>query len=175
MQRPRADRRARRRSRPGGTVQHGAHGACGSPSAANGVSVLHGRGQPDDVRRHVSQAFDTATEVPITSVTNGVHGPTWMAPGDGRTAGQVVRRHPPAPNPQPPLGGRGVQSRPATCGQMGDAGCGPSSSRTCAAGCTSRAWSAECPRESFGWTAKVFRPGRAHHRLRPPGPVSTSG
>ncbi len=44
---------------------------------ANGVSVLHG-----DVSRHMFNglwpAFD-ATEVPITSITNGVHAPTWIA------------------------------------------------------------------------------------------------
>ena len=51
---------------------------------ANGVSLLHGR---------VSRAmfaglwpgFD-AEEVPITSVTNGVHAPTWVAPEVERTA-----------------------------------------------------------------------------------------
>ncbi|GAB3441367.1 alpha-glucan family phosphorylase [Actinophytocola sediminis] len=44
---------------------------------ANGVSKLHG-----EVSRHMFgglwAGFDTA-EVPITSVTNGVHGPTWTA------------------------------------------------------------------------------------------------
>jgi starch phosphorylase len=45
---------------------------------ANGVSKLHG-----EVSREMFHGmwpgFDTA-EVPITSVTNGVHGPTWAAP-----------------------------------------------------------------------------------------------
>ncbi len=45
---------------------------------ANGVALLHG-----EVSRTMFgglwPGFDTA-EVPITSVTNGVHGPTWMAP-----------------------------------------------------------------------------------------------
>jgi glycogen phosphorylase len=45
---------------------------------ANGVSRLHGR-----VSREMFQplwpGFDTE-EVPITSVTNGVHAPTWMSP-----------------------------------------------------------------------------------------------
>ncbi|GLY65915.1 alpha-glucan family phosphorylase [Amycolatopsis taiwanensis] len=44
---------------------------------ANGVSALHGR----VTRRMFSRlwpGFDEA-EVPITSVTNGVHGPTWVA------------------------------------------------------------------------------------------------
>ena len=45
---------------------------------ANGVSTLHGA-----VSRHMFaglwSGFD-ATEVPITSITNGVHAPTWVAP-----------------------------------------------------------------------------------------------
>jgi glycogen phosphorylase len=45
---------------------------------ANGVSLLHGR-----VSRHMFSelwpGFD-ADEVPIGSITNGVHGPTWAAP-----------------------------------------------------------------------------------------------
>jgi starch phosphorylase len=45
---------------------------------ANGVSKLHG-----DVSRHMFGAlwpgFD-ADDVPITSVTNGVHAPTWTDP-----------------------------------------------------------------------------------------------
>jgi glycogen phosphorylase len=45
---------------------------------ANGVSLLHGR-----VSRHMFNdlwpGFD-AREVPIGSITNGVHGPTWAAP-----------------------------------------------------------------------------------------------
>ena len=45
---------------------------------ANGVSLLHGR-----VSRHMFNelwpGFDT-NEVPIGSITNGVHGPTWAAP-----------------------------------------------------------------------------------------------
>ncbi len=54
---------------------------------ANGVSLLHG---------HVSRemfnglwpAFDEA-EVPITSITNGVHGPTWV----GREVFELAARH----------------------------------------------------------------------------------
>ena len=54
---------------------------------ANGVSQLHG---------HVSRemfhglwpAFDEA-EVPITSITNGVHAPTWV----GREVFDLAERH----------------------------------------------------------------------------------
>ncbi|WP_252865256.1 hypothetical protein [Mobiluncus mulieris] len=52
---------------------------------ANGVAKLHGK-----VSRRMFQqlwpGFDV-TEVPITSITNGVHGPTWT---DGRLAGWLA-------------------------------------------------------------------------------------
>jgi starch phosphorylase len=44
----------------------------------NGVSELHGR-VSRSMFTGLWPGFDTA-EVPITSVTNGVHGPTWVAP-----------------------------------------------------------------------------------------------
>jgi glycogen phosphorylase len=44
----------------------------------NGVSKLHGR-VSRSMFTGLWPGFDTA-EVPITSVTNGVHGPTWVAP-----------------------------------------------------------------------------------------------
>ena len=44
---------------------------------ANGVSKLHGE-VSRDMFRPLWPGFDTA-EVPITSVTNGVHAPTWMS------------------------------------------------------------------------------------------------
>jgi starch phosphorylase len=55
---------------------------------ANGVSTLHG-----EVSREMFAGlwpdFDT-TEVPITSVTNGVHAPTWMAPEVFRLSARQV-------------------------------------------------------------------------------------
>ncbi|MEU6659680.1 alpha-glucan family phosphorylase [Streptomyces sp. NPDC046821] len=45
---------------------------------ANGVSTLHGR-VSRDMFAGLWPGFDTE-EVPITSVTNGVHAPTWTAP-----------------------------------------------------------------------------------------------
>jgi glycogen phosphorylase len=45
---------------------------------ANGVSVLHGQ-VSREMFAGLWPGFD-ATEVPITSVTNGVHAPTWVAP-----------------------------------------------------------------------------------------------
>ena len=74
---------------------------------ANGVSELHG---------HVSRgmfnglwpAFDEA-EVPITSITNGVHAPTWVAGVLGGRAG--ARGAPPAPD-DPGGFGAGVDKVP---------------------------------------------------------------
>ncbi|MFJ9820614.1 glycosyltransferase family 1 protein [Streptomyces sp. NPDC101151] len=45
---------------------------------ANGVSLLHGQ-VSREMFAGLWPGFD-ATEVPITSVTNGVHAPTWVAP-----------------------------------------------------------------------------------------------
>ncbi|WP_030421362.1 glycosyltransferase family 1 protein [Streptomyces sp. SCSIO 75703] len=45
---------------------------------ANGVSLLHGQ-VSREMFRGLWPGFDAA-EVPITSVTNGVHAPTWVAP-----------------------------------------------------------------------------------------------
>ncbi|MFJ9405716.1 alpha-glucan family phosphorylase [Streptomyces sp. NPDC101393] len=57
---------------------------------ANGVSTLHGQ-VSREMFAGLWPGFD-ADEVPITSVTNGVHEPTWVAPevlrlGAGRTGG----------------------------------------------------------------------------------------
>jgi starch phosphorylase len=59
------------------TIFNMAHMGLRIGKRANGVSLLHGQ-----VSREMFNAlwpgFDT-TEVPITSITNGVHAPTWMA------------------------------------------------------------------------------------------------
>ncbi|WP_033437504.1 alpha-glucan family phosphorylase [Saccharothrix sp. NRRL B-16314] len=52
---------------------------------ANGVSKLHGR-VSRDMFRALWPGFDTS-EVPIGSVTNGVHGPTWAATEMSRLLG----------------------------------------------------------------------------------------
>lgn len=108
---------------------------------ANRVSLLHGR---------VSRAmfdelwpgFDPA-EVPIGSITNGVHGPTWAAPqwielgrelagSTGRCASQ--------------MSGRGCnRSTPVTSGGF-VLSCARCWSKTCASGCAGRGWSAAPPR-----------------------------
>ncbi len=61
---------------------------------ANGVSRLHGR-VSREMFRGLWDQFD-ADEVPIGSVTNGVHGPTWLAP----EAGDFVARYGDLVHPQ---------------------------------------------------------------------------
>ncbi len=59
---------------------------------SNGVSQLHGRvsrGMFDELW----PGFDAA-EVPIGSITNGVHGPTWAAPEWLRLAGELAGHYP---------------------------------------------------------------------------------
>jgi starch phosphorylase len=62
---------------------------------ANGVSALHG-----DVSRHMFggmwASFDP-DDVPITSITNGVHAPTWVAP----EIYELARAHGVRPGPDP--------------------------------------------------------------------------
>jgi starch phosphorylase len=55
---------------------------------ANGVSLLHGR-VSREMFSGLWPGFDPA-EVPITSVTNGVHAPTWVAPEVFRLGAQQI-------------------------------------------------------------------------------------
>ena len=84
---------------------------------ANGVSQLHG---------HVSRemfnglwpAFDEA-EVPIGSITNGVHAPTWVAREIFDLARLAGRRHP-APTTPTRSGRRSTRCRATRCGRSSD-------------------------------------------------------
>ena len=80
-------------------VQHGAHGPAAGPARQRRVEAAR-RGVARHVRRRCGSGFD-ADEVPIGSVTNGVHGTTWEArevaglPRRARTqpgAGRRLRR-----------------------------------------------------------------------------------
>ena len=77
---------------------------------ANGVSQLHG-----EVSRGMFgglwPAFDEA-EVPITSITNGVHAPTWVAREVFELAEQA-RAPTPTPTTADPSGTSSTRSRPA--------------------------------------------------------------
>jgi glycogen phosphorylase len=59
------------------TIFNMAHMGLRLGQRANGVSLLHGE-VSREMFSELWPGFDTA-EVPITSVTNGVHAPTWMA------------------------------------------------------------------------------------------------
>src|SRR5271166_4545289 len=81
----------------------------------NGVSLLHGQ-VSREMFAGLWPGFDTS-EVPIGSVTNGVHTPTWVAPEIlylALPAGGTTPQDPPAPgrtpSPQAPLGGTGEGS-----------------------------------------------------------------
>ncbi len=128
---------------------------------ANGVSQLHG-----EVSRgmfgQLWPGFDTA-DVPITSVTNGVHAPTWTDPAllgarvdparhDGhhrRGLGEPGRER------QRPVERSQSHARPARAGRPSQSCAGPGR--------------AEPGHDHAALGVGPARPERAHHRLRPPG------
>ena len=120
---------------------------------ANGVSLLHG-----EVSRGMFNglwpAFDEA-EVPITSITNGVHAPTWVAREVFELASKARA---PTPTPTPPTSGTSsTRSRPPTCGRP-SASCASGSSRTPAAGCASRACKRGAAPAELGWIDTALDP-----------------
>ena len=74
-------RRELRRWRPGG-LQHGGHGPAPRPARQRRLP-LHGV-VSREMFHGLWPAFDAEAEVPITSITNGVHAPTWVAPRGAR-------------------------------------------------------------------------------------------
>ncbi len=130
---------------------------------ANGVAQLHGR-VSRSMFNDLWPGLD-AQEVPITSITNGVHAPTWMArefldlaqrnagsDGPGRRRG--LGRH------RPDLRRRavGAQARAARAAGRRD----PPPDPAVRPG-------ARLLRRGAGLDRHRLRPGRADHRLRPPG------
>ena len=121
---------------------------------ANGVSQLHG---------HVSRemfhglwpAFDEA-EVPITSITNGVHAPTWV----GREVFDLATRHGADGDGRRHAtrsGARSTRRRPATSGRSSGC-CASGSSTTPAAGCSSRARTRGFPAAECAWVDEALDP-----------------
>ena len=86
---PRARRRGLRGRRPG--VFNMAVMGLRLAQRANGVSQLHGAGQPRRCSPGCGPA-STTPEVPIGHVTNGVHAPTWVAPRGARRWREPRRR-----------------------------------------------------------------------------------
>ena len=119
---------------------------------ANGVAKLHGV-----VSRGMFSAlwpgFDHS-EVPITSVTNGVHVPTWVDPRISAAGPGPVRRRGGGPGPLGP----GLQRQRR--GRLGAAprDAGRPWSRTSGAGCGPRGRSAARPTPSWRWTDTVLDP-----------------
>ena len=125
---------------------------------ANGVLQAARRGVTRDVRRAVDAA-STPSEVPIGSVTNGVHGHTWEA----REVTELSGRRSPAGSPY-----AGARSRRT------------SRSGSCARALRGRlvgevrrrvreAWLQRGASDARAGLDRVrLRPGRADHRLRPP-------
>lgn len=137
---------------------------------ANGVSVLHG-GVSRGMFAGLWPGFD-ADEVPITSVTNGVHAPTWVAPevfrlAPGRSACSGPRTR--WPSAVRTAGTRSPTSPTGTSGSCA-APCAPA--RGGGARAAARLLAAAGRRDGgAGLDRRRPRPGRAHHRLRAARPV----
>ncbi len=120
---------------------------------ANGVSTLHGA-VSREMFAGLWPGFDPA-DVPITSVTNGVHAPSWVAPEVVRLA--PARSAPAAPrtpcrSAAPGAGTPSPTSRTRTCGTCGGC-CGNSWCRRYGTGCGRRGSSAgPRPPNWAGWT-----------------------
>lgn len=102
---------------------------------ANGVSLLHGR-VSRAMFNELWPGFDPA-EVPIGSITNGVHARTWAARNGWSWAASWPGR---TRSVSPPYGYASSRSTPDICGGS-DPSCGRCSSRTSGGACASPAWS----------------------------------
>ena len=127
----------------------------------NGVSLLHGQ-VSREMFAGLWPGFDTR-EVPIGSVTNGVHAPTWVAPRDR--------------GPGRPRGWPGIDGR-ATAGASEDADADCWETRRLLRGRlvaeTRRRLRASWRQRGASdaeltWIDDVAGRGRAHDRVRPPG------
>ena len=133
---------------------------------ANGVSQLHGAGRRG-MFGELWPGFD-ADEVPIGSVTNGVHGPTWAArEWHRRWLGEL----PAATTWLAERAGRGSGCSRSTRAPVviRVAAARAAGRRGARAGCA-RSWLQRGASDAeLGWTDNGLRSRRADHRLRPPG------
>ena len=118
--------------------------ACGWPSAPTGCPGCTAR-SPGACSAALWQGFD-ADEVPIGSVTNGVHGPTWEA-ARGHRADRGAGRRTPDPTG---VGRRAVGAARRAAHPAGRRGRG--------AGCGRRGCSAARPPRSWAGPSTVFDP-----------------
>ena len=158
-----AARRRDLRGRRAGRVQHGRHGPAPRRQRANGVSQLHGV-----VSREMFDGlwpgFDD-DEVPITSITNGVHGPTWVDRKVFELAGNHAGVH--DLDTQEAWDGIARPSRRCSLGdQARDAPAARRGGPAPRAPVVARS-AAPAGRARLG--RRDPRPRRAHHRLRPAG------
>ena len=121
---------------------------------ANGVSLLHGR-VSRAMFNELWPGFDP-NEVPIGSITNGVHAPTWAAPQWLEVAPRAVRRRASerARRREPACGSGCSRSIRATCGGSAHS-CGSSWSMTCVRGCVGRGWSAARRRPNWAGSQRL--------------------
>ena len=131
---------------------------------ANGVSLLHGR-----VSRHMFNelwpGFDT-DEVPIGSMTNGVHAPTWAAPQMGRTGPRDSSAAGPgfAERARVVAAAAAGRSGTALVDLLAAARAAGRRRPGPAAPLLAGAWRVGC---RIGLDRNGVRPGRADHRVRP--------
>ena len=122
---------------------------------ANGVSKLHG-----EVSRSMFAGlwpgFD-APEVPITSVTNGVHAPTWVAPGGDRPRG-AARSGDELVEEAQRLGGHRAGAATTGSGPSARVLRAAAGRPTPAPGCSSPGGSAAPAEAELGWIDEVLDP-----------------
>ncbi len=129
---------------------------------ANGVSQLHGV-----VSREMFDGlwpgFDD-TEVPITSITNGVHGPTWV----DRKVFELARTHADVKDLDTQESWEAVLQRAARCRVGHQARAAPAARRGGPAPHPAVVARARGVAGRAGLDRRDPRPRRAHHRVRPP-------
>ena len=122
---------------------------------ANGVSLLHGQ-VSRGMFNGLWPAFDQ-DEVPITSITNGVHAPTWVAREVFELADEGRRRHA-TPRGTTPRSGTSSTGSPAPTSGPPSVSCARGWSTTPASGCGSRGSSAAPPRPSSAGSTRCSTP-----------------
>ena len=110
-------------------------------------------------------AFDEA-EVPIGSITNGVHAPTWVA----REVVELAADQGADPDSDDTEAFWAAVDKVPGADDLGDQArcCASGSSTTPASGCASPGSSAGPPKAELGWIDDRARPRRADDRLRAP-------
>ena len=122
---------------------------------ANGVSKLHGV-VSRDMFDGLWPGFD-ADEVPITSITNGVHGPTWVDRKVYEMAAATPTRNIDRPSTPGPRGRPWPTSRATRCGPP-SASCASSSSREARARVRASWVKRGASSAELGWTNDILDP-----------------